>query len=215
MTTFESDGNTRDGYLALPESRQGRGILVLHAWWGLNEFFKQLCDRLAAEGFVAFAPDLHLGRIATTPDEAERILQERDYPATEATAVAALDFLRRHPATVNPKVGALGFSMGAAFALELSARQPDAFAAAVLFYGGTGADLAGIPTRFLAHFGETDTWEPLEEVKKMQAPNLTMHLYPGAGHWFFEDDRPDAYDAEAAALAWERSIAFFKAELPG
>ena len=82
MITFLAEGNQREGYLALPADPNGRAILVLHAWWGLTPFFKQLCDKLAAEGFVAFAPDLHHGKTADTIEEASKILEERDFPAT-------------------------------------------------------------------------------------------------------------------------------------
>ena len=104
--------------------------------------------------------------------------------------------------------------MGASFALLLRSVHPDAFAAAVLFYGESGANLSEAPTQFLCHYGESDSWESLEEVKKMNAPNVATHIYSGAGHWFFEDDRPEHYNPEAAALAWQRTISFFKAQLP-
>ena len=93
MINFHAEGNRREGYLAVPKNQKGRAILVLHAWWGLTPFFKNLCDKLADEGFVAFAPDLHHGKTAATIEEAEKILQDQDFPATQATAVAALDLL--------------------------------------------------------------------------------------------------------------------------
>lgn len=104
--------------------------------------------------------------------------------------------------------------MGASFTLLLRSLQPDAFAAAVLFYGESGANLSDASTQFLCHYGEADSWEPLAEVKEMTAKNVTTHVYAGAGHWFFEDDRPDHYNAEAALLAWQRTISFFKSQLP-
>lgn len=211
MVTFNAEGISRDGYLALPEGGRGRGVLVLHAWWGLIDFFKSTCDRLAAEGFVAFAPDVHHGRTASTVEEAEYILKTRDSLAAQATAEAALHFFQAHPAVQGDRLSAVGFSMGAAFALLLDSSYPDAFDKIVLFYGMAGADLARSKARFQCHFGETDDWEPLEDVKQMNAANAEIYIYPGAYHWFFESDRPEHFDPEAAALVWKRTLEFLRA----
>jgi carboxymethylenebutenolidase len=202
-----------DGYHAAPRSGKGPGVLVLHAWWGLTDFFKSICDRLAARGFVAFAPDLHHGRIAATIEEANHILETRDFPAARATAEAALQFLRTHPAVREGKLGALGFSMGAGFAVLLDSLHPDALSGIVMFYGGSEEDLSGSRAHFLGHFGENDDWEPLDNVKKVAAAQAQIHVYPNTGHWFVEEDRPEHYKAEAAALAWDRTYEFFRRSL--
>jgi carboxymethylenebutenolidase len=108
------------------------------------------------------------------------------------------------------KLGALGFSMGAAFARLLDSLHPDAFDRIVLFYGTT--DIAGSKAQFQGHFGEEDEWEPLDGVQAMEGPNFELHLYPGVGHWFVEEDRPDHYNAEAARTAWNRMVSFFSRE---
>jgi carboxymethylenebutenolidase len=212
MVAFMADGNQREGYLALPEGGKGRGILFLHAWWGLNDFFKLTCDRLAKQGFVAFAPDLHHGKIAATIDEAKHILETQDFPAARATAEAALRFLQTHPAVQGGKLSAVGFSMGAGFALLLDSLYPEAFGSIVLFYGEGGADLSRSKAQFQGHYGEDDDWEPLENVKEMKAANAKIYTYPNTYHWFFEEDRPDHYRAEAAQLAWKRTLEFLKAQ---
>lgn len=196
------------GYLALPENGKGRGILVLHAWWGLNDFFKSLCDRLAAQGMVAFAPDLNEGKIAATVDEAQQLIDTRDFSAAKITAEAAMQFLRGHPLVSDEKLAAIGFSMGAAHALLLNEQFPESYGKLVLFYGPSEMDVSASQARIQFHFAENDTWEPVESVKKMHAPEAEIHIYPGVGHWFFESDRPDAFDQSAADLAWQRLIDF-------
>ena len=99
--TFEVNGKPVNGYLALPAVSNAPGVIVLHAWWGLNRTFKNLCDRLAAEGFVAFAPDLNEGRIATTIDEAKEIMSELDSEQKYAVTNAAVDFLHDRPEVQN------------------------------------------------------------------------------------------------------------------
>lgn len=211
--SFLAGENIRTGYLAVPEGGSGAGVLVLHAWWGLTPFFTHVCDRLAEAGFVAFAPDLHHGKTAATIEEAEQLLAQSDFPAVQETAVVALDFLRGHPTVSSSRLGTIGFSMGAAFALALHSHAPDAFAAIVLFYGLPEADLTHIPTPVLGHFGEEDEWEPIAQVKQIHGDNVTIHLYAGAGHWFFEEDRPEHFRPEAAALAWERTLTFLRAKV--
>src|SRR5438046_2188327 len=127
--SFLAGERLRTGYLALPEAGRGAGVLVLHAWWGLTPFFTRLCDRLAEEGFVAFATDLHHGKTAATIEEAKQILAQRNFPEVEETALAALEFLRLHPAVTRSQLGTIGFSMGAAYALLLHSHAPDAFSA--------------------------------------------------------------------------------------
>ncbi len=209
---FPVDGVMREGYLALPPGGSGRGILVLHAWWGLNDFFKSICDRLAAHGFVAFAPDVHHGLIATTVEEAEHILETRDLAAAQATAEAALRFLRSHSAVTGEKLGALGASMGAVFAYILDSQNPGAFDRVVMFYGPSEIDFAESQTQFQCHFAENDEWEPVEGAQKIAAPNAEVFIYPGTQHWFIEADRPGFYDADAARLAWDRTVEFLGRE---
>lgn len=217
MIEFPTGETTGSGYLALPASGSGQSVLVLHAWWGLNDFFRRLCDRLAAAGFVALAPDAYGGQVAATISEAERLvkaLTDAEYRAVVGGGIAAL---RAHPAVRGERIALLGCSLGAAGALDWSVRLPEAVAAVVTFYGSrSDLDFTGARAAYLGHFAEHDEWEPEEEVRATEehltaaGRPVAFHRYPGTGHWFFEDDRPDAYDPAAAALAWERTLAFLR-----
>jgi carboxymethylenebutenolidase len=220
MITFAAGDRTGSGYLALPKQQHGPGVLVLHAWWGLTPFFHELCERLARAGFVAFAPDLYQGRTAATIDAAKALLDQRDFEAMQAIAAGALVYFRAHPAVRGDGVGAVGFSMGAAWAADLASAAPADIAAVVLFYGVVAEDFTKARAAFQGHFGENDEWEPLDGVRELEADlraagrPTTFYLYPGAQHWFFETNRPE-YDAEAAELAWQRTVEFLQARLPG
>ncbi|MET0729128.1 MAG: dienelactone hydrolase family protein [Acidimicrobiales bacterium] len=206
------------GYLALPEGESGPGILVLHAWWGLTPFFKQLCDRLAAEGYVALAPDLFEGAVAATVDEAEALLGEADADQLAHLTRSSLRTLRSMPMTPDGPVGVLGFSMGASMGLWLSAREADDVAATAVFYGAQDIDFSAARSAYLGHFAETDPYVEDDAVALLEAElhlddlDVTFHRYPGTGHWFFEDDRPQ-HDVDAAALAWTRTLEFFRQHL--
>ena len=220
MITFEAGDRTGTGYLALPQSGQGPGVLVLHAWWGLTSFFKETCDRLAREGFVALAPDLHFGKTAATIDEAEALMAQRDSERMQATATGALAYLHNHPAVRGSVQGALGFSMGGGWALFLSGLAPAELAAVVVFYGSGDGDFAAARAAYQGHFAEGDEWESDEEIQQMEAAmraagrEVTLYTYPGVKHWFFEADRPE-YDRDAAELAWQRTCAFLREHLAG
>lgn len=219
MITFETEQGEGRAYVAVPESGSGPGVLVLHAWWGLTPFFTSVCDRLAQAGFVALAPDLHHGRTAATVAEAEALVQLAEGPnmdRTQAVAVGGLAQLRAHPAVRGTHVGAMGFSMGAAWAIGLATHHPEDLAAVVLFYGAYSPDFTTTRAAFLGHFAEKDEWEPLENIRELEAAlraagrEVTIHQYPNTGHWFFESDRPDAYQPEAAQLAWQRTVDFLR-----
>jgi len=215
MQSFDAQGTTRQGYLALPASGKGPGVLVLHAWWGLNEVFKNLCDRLAEEGFVAFAPDLHHGALASLREEAQKIMGSRDPSAAMATAEAGLAYLQSHPAVTRKQLGAIGFSMGGSYATELDQAAPDAFKAIVIFYDDWGAqNFSKSKARFQFHFAEDDEFVSQDIVKNVKGNNVEAHIYAGTHHWFFEENRPEDYKADAAKLAWERTISFLKQQLP-
>jgi carboxymethylenebutenolidase len=206
------------GYLAIPASGEGPGILVLHAWWGLNAFFKATCDRLAAEGFVALAPDLLAGQVATTIDDAEAQLAGANADELAHLTRSSVRTLREMPLTPDAPVGVLGFSMGASMALWVSAREPDDVVATAVFYGAQDIDFTGSRSAYLGHFAETDPYVDDDSVALLEAElhldelAVTFHRYPGTQHWFFEDDRPE-HDPAAADLAWDRTIAFFRQHL--
>jgi carboxymethylenebutenolidase len=188
-------------------------VIVLHAWWGLNQFFKDLCDRLAAEGFAAFAPDLNEGRIAQTVPEAEQIMSELSFERKQAIAASLVNFMRARPEVRKGPLSLIGFSMGGAWSLVLAGEQPEDFGKVVLFYGAGGTEFSKIKAAILGHFSDSDEWEPLDGIRAMEedmhAAGLepTFHIYPKMAHWFFEENRPE-YDPQAAEAAWERTLEF-------
>jgi carboxymethylenebutenolidase len=217
MAEIEVDGGKGSGYLAVPEGGHGPGVLVLHAWWGLTPFFEGVCDRLASEGFVAFAPDRYGGPTAKTIEEATALQRQEDPGRVEAELTAAVDALGAHEAVVGDGLAAMGFSAGAAWALLLSTFKPQQVKAVVTFYGSWQIDFNGARAAYLGHYAETDEWEPTEQVRgteealRSAGREVTFYTYPNVDHWFFEQDRPDSYDAEAARLAWERTMEFLRA----
>lgn len=194
---------------------QGPGILLLHAWWGLKPFFKQTCDRIAAQGFTVLAPDLRDGQIATTIDEAKALMEKSDGDLVGATVFAAKDYLQT---LTKGQIGLIGFSMGAAWALIVASAVPDQVGALVMFYGNEGVDYGKITAKVMGHYCVEDEWEPTEFVDNTFAEfakagvDATRHTYPGTAHWFVEEDRPE-YDSAAAQLAWSRTFTFLKENL--
>lgn len=208
-------------YLSLPGQGSGPGVLLCHAWWGLNGYFEGLADRLAGEGFTVLAPDLYDGRTAATIEEAEALVYTLDYKEAINYETAAADYLLAHPAAEGEQLGAMGFSLGAAYVTWLATLRPQV-SAVVVFYGGVEQE-ADYATRtkaaFLGHFAEDDPYESAEEMRRMEEMlraarrDVAFHVYPGKGNWFFENDRPDYYNAEASELAWRSTLDFLHRKL--
>ncbi|MCA9900583.1 MAG: dienelactone hydrolase family protein [Anaerolineales bacterium] len=208
-----------EAHLALPASGKGPGVLVLHPWWGLNEDIKNVADRLAAAGFVALAPDLYDGRIATTIEQAEAYSGLMDSDAAETIIKEATQRLLAHEACQGPKIGVIGFSLGAMYAVGAAYAQPEQITAVVLFYGAGMLEQTDSQASYLGHFAANDPYEDADYIAQMEQSlkengrPTTFHSYPNTGHWFFEPSRPDAYDAEAANLAWQRTVRFLQETL--
>lgn len=207
-----------DGYLALPSAGKGPGVLVLHAWWGLNATIKAFCTRLAESGFAVFAPDLYHGKLADSIPAAEALGSALDANHLQAKAEIAesATFLRQSAAQPGRGLAVIGFSLGAYYALDLSAAASDLIRDVVVFYGTGPADFSSSKAAYLGHFAENDEYEPqsnvdeLEETLRRAMRPVTFYRYAGTGHWFFEPDRPQAYNPAAASLAWERTLAFLR-----
>jgi len=214
--------------VASPPTGKGPGVLVLHAWWGLNDTMKGVCTRLAESGFVAFAPDLYHGKVADNIADAETLVKALNANDLQAKSeIADATRFLRHTTVWHERVGqadrglaVIGFSLGAYYALDLAAADPEHIRAVVLFYGTGDADLSNSQAAYLGHFAENDPYEPqsnvdaLEEYLKRLGRPVTFYRYPDMGHWFFERDRTDAYNREAATLAWERTLTFLRNSLP-
>jgi carboxymethylenebutenolidase len=204
-------------YSAAPKCDHRGAVLVLHSLWGLNGFFRCLCDRFADQGFVALAPDLYDGRVANTVAEAEKlrakVTASRKEPAYKYL-IRMIDELRRE--TRADDIGVVGFSMGGHWAYWLAQCSDLPIAATVTFYAARNGDYSHSQSSFLAHFAETDEWVSPASVKKLERSlfkagrAFEYHTYPGTGHWFFEEDRAEAFKSEAAALAWTRTIDFLR-----
>ena len=215
--SYRADGGNASGYLARPQAGEnGKGVIVLQEWWGLVPHIERVTDRLAKEGYVALAPDLWDGKRATAPAEAERLYLALDLAATAAKLRGAVMALREQGG-VRGGLGIVGFCMGGQLALHAAATMPDDIAACVDFYGvhpRVKCDFARLRAPILGIFGEKDRSVNAEAVKKLRTAveaaggAIEVHTYP-AGHAFFNDDRPEVFDAACAADAWRRTVAFF------
>lgn len=217
---FSVHGNTCEGYLATPASGSGPGLLVIQEWWGLVPHIREVTDRFAEAGFVALAPDLYHGEKTTSPDDAGRLMMALDIAKSAADLQGAADYLLGLDAVAPKKVAALGFCMGGQLALYAATEHPE-ISACVDFYGihpHVKPDFAKLKGKVLCHWGKTDGFVSTESAEALVAAlreagaDVESHHYD-AGHAFFNDSRPEAYDAAAATLAWERTLAFLRANL--
>src|SRR3989475_3633034 len=201
-----------DGYLAIPPTGKGSAVLVLHAWWGLNDTMKTFCTRLAESGFVAFAADLYHGKVTDTIAGAETLSNALDANQARADIADAARFLNERAGQGG--LAGIGFSLGAYFALDLSVADPEHIRSVVICYGTRSGDYSSSRAAYLGHFAETDAFEPQSDVDKMELDlrragrPVSFHRYSGTGHWFFEPDRRQAFNQAAASLAWDRTLAF-------
>ena len=207
-----------DGCLALPAAGEGSAVLVLHAWWGLNDTMRAFCTRLAESGFIAFAPDLYHGKVADTVAGAEALatVLRTNHKQARTEIAEAARFLDDRAGQTDRGLAVIGFSLGAYFALDLSVTAPELISSVVVFYGTGVNDFSGSRADYLGHFAEKDEFEPQAGVDGLEASlqragrPVSLYRYPGTGHWFFEPDRSDAFDQAAASLAWDRTLAFLR-----
>lgn len=216
--SFPSNSHTTPGYLSVPEyGKYFPAVIVIQEWWGLVGHIKDVTDRLAAEGFVALAPDLYHGQIANEPNEARKLAMALDRRRAVDEVLAAASYLRSLEIVQPAKVGVIGWCMGGGLALT-SASGSDLVDAVVCFYGRPldARDTAKIKVPVLGLYGELDAGIPASIVQEFEQQLASsgvpheFHVYPRAGHAFFNDGRPEAFQAEAAADAWTRALAWFR-----
>jgi carboxymethylenebutenolidase len=218
MVEFNAEGGQGRGYLASPEKPRA-GVLVLHAWWGLNDFFKGVCDKLASQGFLALGPDLYNGPVASSVEEAKDLMSKADDAKMKQIVFGAADYLRSDPSISGRKIGVVGFSMGGGWSMLLSTLKPENVGAVVVFYASYPIDFSKAEASYLGHFSPDDEWEPIADVRATEEKirgagrEVTFHFYPGTKHWFVEENRPVEFNREASDLAWKRTIEFLHNKL--
>lgn len=218
---FESSGHTCQGYFAAPSSGSGPGVVVIQEWWGLVPHIEDLVERFAAAGFAAIAPDLYHGKTTSSPDDAGKMLMELDVERADREIAGAGDYLLGRPECSSSKIGVVGFCMGGALA-QYAATTNEKVGAAVSFYGGfkkVEPRWENLRGPILLIYGENDKGVPAEGGRQLEAKlrelgkEVELVVYPNADHAFFNDSRPQVYNPEAAADAWERTIRLFKRAL--
>ncbi len=221
--TFPSNGSAAHGYLAMPATGSGPGVIVIQEWWGLTDHIADVTDRVAAAGFVALAPDLFGGSVAHDADEAGRLMTELPVDRAATDLRGAVDYLLAHPAVTGDKVGAIGFCMGGGFVLMLAAQEGDRVGAAVPFYGvgpAVPSTYEGLTAAVQGHYGEQDDFYPVDQAKAQEkqiaqesgAP-VEFFYYPAAHAFHNDENTLGTYDADSASTAWERTAAFLRSRL--
>jgi carboxymethylenebutenolidase len=221
--SFPSNGSETEGYLSFPWSGNGPGVLVIQEWWGLDAHIAKTCDRFAAAGFVALAPDLMRGNNASEPDEAQRLQMVSRRTQVAKSLLGAVDNLKAW--AHRPSIGVVGFCMGGGLALSLASERRDDVRAVVTFYGAITSDDASVRYSRIrgavrGHFAANDESTPLEAVQEIEKrvraggnEDVKAWIYPNTEPEFFNNDRPEVYSPEAAARAWERTLAFLRDRL--
>lgn len=222
--SFASNGDTCEGYLAMPAAGRGPGVVVIQEWWGLVGHITAVADRFADAGFIALAPDLYHGKVAREPDEAGKLLMgmAMDQAARDIAGAARALAAR---AEVTGRIGTVGFCMGGSLALWSATFTPE-IVAAVGFY--PALPWGRLRPQWSGYQGKVAMIHTDEHEGGAAAPGIAaarsaieaaggqveVFDYPGTGHAFFNDDRPQVYHPQAAALAWERTLDLFHRRLP-
>jgi len=227
MVDFKSNGDTARGYLAVPASGSGPGVIVVQEWWGLNPQMKGVADQLAADGFVALAPDLYRGELAQHDemDKAGQLMSSLPMDRAARDMTGAVDFLASHKAVSGDGLGAIGFCMGGGLVLVLGTLRPDKIKAVVPFYGVVGFDDDGHPdwSKLAApvqgHYGANDGFFPADKASALEAglrdlgKDATIHVYD-AGHAFCNENNPlGTFDEKLKEQAFGRAFSFLHEQL--
>lgn len=220
---FPSNGGTATGYLALPASGSGPGIVVVQEWWGLNDQIRGVADRFAERGYVALAPDLWHGKVVEEPDEAGKLMMAMSIEQAANDLRGAAQYLAGHQATRGNRVGVIGFCMGGQLALFAGTVASETIGAVVDCYGvheKVQPDLGKLQAPVLGIFGGQDPWVPQEAIEALDQQlsqagvEHEFHTWPDAGHAFLNETNAD-YDAARAQEAWSRIDAFLDRHLKG
>ena len=217
--TFSSEAGQASGYLARP-GKAIPGIIVLQEWWGLVPHIKDVAGRFAAQGYIALAPDLYHGKTTVEAAEAEHLLKGLDWARAAKEIAGAVLHLREVEGAT--KIGVVGFCMGGALTV-IAATQPgvDAYAAFYGFPPAGAAPLEKIAAPGLLFFGEDEPFFSVPDAKafadgqRKGGREAEVIIYPGAGHAFFNNERPEAYRKDAANDAWRRTLDLFGRHLRG
>ncbi|MCU1358724.1 MAG: Carboxymethylenebutenolidase [Ilumatobacteraceae bacterium] len=220
MLTFPSNGHTCDGYLA--GDTGGPGIIVIQEWWGLVPHIKDVADRFAAQGFTVLAPDLYHGQSTTEPDGAGKLMMALNLDQAAKDLSGAIALLQQR--TGRDRVGVVGYCMGGGLALFLASKRPDAVAAVAPYYGvipwaSAQPDWSAIQAKIVGEYGELDesanpaAVEALETTLRELGKDAVLHVHPHAQHAFFNDTRPEVYDATESAIAFDRTVDLFRTTL--
>jgi carboxymethylenebutenolidase len=221
MVDFKTNGRTARGYIAEPAGDGSHpALIIVHEWWGLNDHVKDIVGRFAGQGYIAFAPDLYDGKLATDPDTAGRYMQGLDQKRALETLDGAIRYLKGLPNVSAGRIGVTGFCMGGSFALLLACHSKD-IKASVPFYGDVPPDdvLKNLSAPILFIGAENDMWITNDKIERLRDGMQKLgkpgevKVYEGVGHAFFNDTRPEAYNARAAADAWKRVTEFLSSNL--
>jgi carboxymethylenebutenolidase len=215
--SYKSGDENVQGMLYTPS---GKGpfpaIILIHEWWGLNDWIKEQASKLADQGYEALALDLYRGKVAKTPDEAHEIMRGVPEDRAKRDLDAAFDFLRSQKNVRADRIASIGWCMGGGYSLDVALAEPK-LAAAVINYGHLATDEASlkkINAQILGNFGGQDRGIPPESVKtfeqtmKKLGKSIDVKIYPDAGHAFENPNNTQGYRAEDAADAWKRTLTF-------
>jgi carboxymethylenebutenolidase len=222
MIEFASNGGTATGYLATPEAGTGVPLVVIQEWWGLVPHIQDVCDRFAAEGFLALAPDLYRGESTTEPDEAGKLMMALNMAEAAKDLSGAVDEVSVRAG--GDRVGITGFCMGGGLALVAATQRPDKIKACVPWYGlipwpDAQPDWDALDAVVLGHYAENDGFftpdaaRDLEDDLRRRGKEVEIVIHPGVDHAFFNDTRPEVYDAAASLAAWQQTVGFLLTNL--
>jgi carboxymethylenebutenolidase len=220
--SYKSGDETVHGYLYTPPGKVPfPGIIVIHEWWGLNDWVKEQASKLADEGYAALAIDLYRGKVAKTPDEAHEIMRGVPEDRAKRDLDAAFHYLQSQKEINKDRIGAIGWCMGGGYALDVALQQPE-LAADVINYGHLATDpaeLKKINAPILGLFGAQDRGITPDDVNKFRADldkmgkKIDVTIYPDAGHAFENPNNKEGYRPTDAADAWNKTVNFLASTL--
>ncbi len=218
MVSYPSGSETVSGYLAVPGGAEKKpAIVVIHEWWGLNDFARGKADAFAKQGYVALAVDLYRGKVATDSDTAHQLMRGLPDDRALRDMKAAVAYLRTRPDVDGSKIGSVGWCMGGGLSLDLALAEPT-LSGAVIYYGHLvtePATIASLKVALLGNFGGQDQGIPPASVQEFEATakkdgkSVNFKIYPDAGHGFASSKDPKTYRTADADDANARTEAFF------